>query len=91
MGVCMCIVCGLGNEFFSVLGVGAMYLWLCGIVYGNIICGFVLAVRFELVCIFVLHPSLGEWDINFLLGAARNAVTIFIFFFFLNINIYIYI
>ena len=75
----MCYVyCSAWAVMFQVcvvLELGGRYLWLCGIVSGSISNGFELAVRFGLGCIFVLHPSLGEWDLSFLLGAARMAVT----------------
>ena len=65
----------LGNVVSIVHDVVGMHVWLCGSVYGNIICGFVLAVQVCLVCVIVLNPSLGVWDICFLFGAAHNAVS----------------
>ena len=59
----------------SVLGVGGMYVWLCGIGSGSIMCGFVLAEQLGLVCVFMLHPTSGEWDVCCLFWATRSAVT----------------
>ena len=65
----------LGNVVSNVLGVGGMYMWLCGSMSGSIICGFVLPVQIGLVRIIVFNPSLRVWGIYFLFGAACNAVS----------------
>ena len=77
-GFCGCVLgvlFVLGNVVSNVHGVGGMYMWLCGSVSGSIVCGFVLAVQIGLMCIIVLNPSLREWGICSVFGAACIVVS----------------
>ena len=70
----LCVLFWLGSVVSRVLGVGDMYVWSCGTGSGRIISGFVLVEQIGLVCVIMLHPASGGWEVCCLFSAARSAV-----------------
>ena len=78
-GCVLCVLFCLGRVVSNAPSVGDMYVWLCkigpGSIICSIICGFVLAEQIGLACVFMLHPASGDWEVSYLFWAARSAVT----------------